>query len=207
MLRHLGGLSTKVHTRVWRLNIIHQRQLSTKQNDDFNYNRAEYALEGQDARDEEIAQYPRITAEELKTYRTPPRGVKMLVRDFIQDSLYNPHYGYFSRRVEIFSPVEPLNFNEMAESAELDATVSRLYREYDSSSDPRDVTGSRQVWHTPTELFKVFYVIEMSLDVNLPSSSRIMAMLWLNVSCRSICSNTSHTKILSSTRLELGMEH
>ncbi|KIM20204.1 hypothetical protein M408DRAFT_13123 [Serendipita vermifera MAFF 305830] len=81
----------------------------------------------------------------------------MLVRDFIHDSLYNPHYGYFSRRVEIFSPVEPLNFNQMAESAELDATVARLYREYDSTSDPRDVTGSRQIWHTPTELFKPYY--------------------------------------------------
>lgn len=80
----------------------------------------------------------------------------MLVRDFIQDSLYNPNYGYFSKRAEIFSPVESINFNEIAEAAEFDATVARLYREYDESSDPRDIAG-RQVWHTPTELFKPYY--------------------------------------------------
>jgi len=162
MLRHCGGRSSiprKFPFRVWNLSQSYQRHFSTRQKDDFNYNHAEFALEGKEARDEEIAQYPRITADELKAYRSPPKGVKMLVRDFIQDSLYNPHYGYFSNRAEIFSPVEPLNFNEMSENAELDATVARMYREYDSTSDPRDVTGSRQIWHTPTELFKVCFCI------------------------------------------------
>jgi hypothetical protein len=163
MLRHCGGrpsILRKFPFRVWNLSQRYQRHLSTRQKDDFNYSRAEFALEGKEARDEEIAQYPRITADELKAYKFPPKGVKMLVRDFIQDSLYNPHYGYFSSRAEIFSPVEPLNFNEMSENAELDATVARMYREYDSTSDPRDVTGSRQVWHTPTELFKVCFAFK-----------------------------------------------
>jgi len=178
MLRRCGGPSSvlrKFHFRVWSLRERYQRYFSTRQRDDFNFNRAEFGLEGKEAHDEEIAQYPRITAEELKACRTPPKGIKMLFREFIQDSLYNPHYGYFSSRAEIFSPVQPLEFNEMSESAELDAAVARLYREYDSTSDPRDVTGSRQVWHTPTELFKVRICNKMALELKqIPS-----AILWL----------------------------
>lgn len=136
----------------------YQRHFSVKRTDDFNYNRSEFDLEGSDAWDNEIARYPRVTAEDLAVNKTMPKGVKMLARDFIQDSLYNPNYGYFSKRAEIFSPVEPIKFNEIAEAAEFDAIVARLYREHDARSDPRDIVG-RQVWHTPTELFKVCYLI------------------------------------------------
>jgi hypothetical protein len=147
-------ISTITRKRYW--NTTHQayRGFAAKNVDDFNYSRNEYMLEGRDARDEEIAMYPRVTAQDLASYKLPPQGVKMLVRDFIQDSLYNPNYGYFSKRAEIFSPVEPITFNEIREAAEFDATVARMYREYDVDTDLRDVTG-RQVWHTPTELFKV----------------------------------------------------
>lgn len=157
MLRHYFkvnvGLLEIYHRRVWKSSQGHQRCYATKQRDEFNYNRNEFSLEGTDARDEEIAQYPRVVAEDLASLQSPPRGVKMLVRDFIQDSLYNPNYGYFSRRAEIFSPVAPINFNDISEAEEFDATVARLYKGYDDSSDPTDTTG-RQVWHTPTELFK-----------------------------------------------------
>lgn len=162
MLRHhfkLNAGALEIHSRrVWKLTRQYRRAYATKQPDEFNFNRDEFTLEGSDARDEEIAQYPRVTADELASYKAPPRGVKMLVRDFIQDSLYNPNYGYFSRRAEIFSPIEPINFNEISEAAEFDATVARLYKGYDDSSDPRDTTG-RQIWHTPTELFKVCFYI------------------------------------------------
>ncbi|CAO1614638.1 unnamed protein product [Parajaminaea phylloscopi] len=40
---------------------------------------------------------PFVTAHDLAKSNQRPRGVRMLTRDFIHDSLYNPHYGYFSR--------------------------------------------------------------------------------------------------------------
>ncbi|EPQ26155.1 uncharacterized protein PFL1_06363 [Pseudozyma flocculosa PF-1] len=42
--------------------------------------------------------YPLVTAAELAKSSERPRGVRMLARDFIHDSLYNPHYGYFSKQ-------------------------------------------------------------------------------------------------------------
>ncbi|WFD17897.1 hypothetical protein MCAP1_000106 [Malassezia caprae] len=44
---------------------------------------------------------PVVTASELASSTTRPRSVRMLTRDFIHDSLYNPHYGYFSRQAEL----------------------------------------------------------------------------------------------------------
>ncbi|CAB4480646.1 unnamed protein product [Rhizophagus irregularis] len=41
--------------------------------------------------------YPRLTARQTALRTTPPKGAQMLVRDFIDDSLYNPNYGYFSK--------------------------------------------------------------------------------------------------------------
>jgi hypothetical protein len=38
-------------------------------------------------------QYRRVTAAEVTHFREPPRRVKMLVRDFIDDSLYNVSRG------------------------------------------------------------------------------------------------------------------
>ncbi|KAJ3047899.1 hypothetical protein HK097_011068, partial [Rhizophlyctis rosea] len=79
----------------------------------------------------------------------------MLVRDFIDDSLYNPHYGYFSKKAYIFSP-EDIHFNEIRDEYAFQNHVSDLYREIDGELDDRNDL-SRQVWHTPTELFKPYY--------------------------------------------------
>ena len=50
--------------------------------------------------------YPLVTADELASCSVAPstgpggrpRQVRMLARDFIHDSLYNPHYGYFAKQ-------------------------------------------------------------------------------------------------------------
>lgn len=79
----------------------------------------------------------------------------MLVRDFIEDSLYNPQYGYFSKQVNIFNTrEEPFNFNALRDSAEFQAKITERYTNY--GIDPRHGPG-RQIWHTPTELFKPYY--------------------------------------------------
>jgi len=81
----------------------------------------------------------------------------MLVRDFIEDSLYNPNYGYFPQQATILSSDEDsFNFTMLRDSNEFQEEVAKRYDRYESG----DKEGpGRQLWHTPTELFKVFSVL------------------------------------------------
>ena len=77
----------------------------------------------------------------------------MLVRDFIEDSLYNPNYGYFPKQATIFNANDtPFDFTTLRDSAEFQEEVASRYADYGAD----DFNGpGRQLWHTPTELFKV----------------------------------------------------
>jgi hypothetical protein len=106
----------------------------------------------------------------------------MLVRDFIDDSLYNPNYGYFSTKVDIFDPdsttstttrrkqrianeaavigdrAEGFEFESFATTAEFEEEVATRYMQFEGLDQGAGTVGKgpgRQVWHTPTELFKV----------------------------------------------------
>jgi hypothetical protein len=126
----------------------------------------------------------------------------MLARDFIDDSLYNPHYGYFATKVEIFDPdlaavesgssssssarvapaaaddeqvlvaatrAQGFEFGAFRSTSEFEDEVARRYQVFEgtgsgheqgtvAASASASAVGSgvgRQVWHTPTELFKV----------------------------------------------------
>jgi hypothetical protein len=110
----------------------------------------------------------------------------MLVRDFIDDSLYNPSYGYFSRNAPIFTPPdEGYEFGGFRDAAAFQEAVAGRYEEFEArevaleeaeagagpgeesatkgkaKGKGKEVRGrptgglGRQVWHTPTELFKV----------------------------------------------------
>jgi hypothetical protein len=83
-----------------------------------------------------------------------PREVKMLVREFIDDSLYHPHYGYFSKQAVIFSPETDFDFEKIKDNMEFLDIIADKYKEIEDDMDVRDEVA-RQVWHTPTELFKV----------------------------------------------------
>jgi hypothetical protein len=98
--------------------------------------------------------YPRQTAYDTAKYKTPPTCNKMLVRDFIDDSLYNPNYGYFSKQAVIFSPETDFDFNAMRDHLEFMNILGQLYKDIEGEADEVDEVA-RQVWHTPTELFKV----------------------------------------------------
>lgn len=80
-----------------------------------------------------------------------PRNVKLTTRDFIDDLLYNPAYGYFNRDLEIFHPKKPFEFNKLALMDEfLDVWA-------EESSHTASGLRSTQRWHTPLELFHPYY--------------------------------------------------
>lgn len=105
--------------------------------------------------DSDVSKLKRLSVEQLATYRSPPKGVKVLVRDYIHDALYNPYYGYFSHRAVIFSPSEPFNFQDTRNASEFDETVARTYAEISKAKGPTSPTIGAQLWHTPVELFQV----------------------------------------------------
>lgn len=74
------------------------------------------------------------------------------------DSLYNPHYGYFSKEAVIFSPGEPFNFGTMRDNMEFFSELGRRYNEFEAHLDAsKGENPTRQLWHTPTELFRPYY--------------------------------------------------
>ena len=75
----------------------------------------------------------------------------MLVRDYIEDSLYNPHYGYFSKRATIVTSPKHIEFKTLRDSVQFQEEVAKRYVSYG-----KDERGpGKQLWHTPTEIFKV----------------------------------------------------
>lgn len=86
----------------------------------------------------------------------------MLVRDFIDDSLYHPSYGYFSKQAVIFSPETDFEFDKIKDHMEFLSIIAEKYKEIEDDMDVRDEVA-RQVWHTPTELFKVIRGVLMTL--------------------------------------------
>ncbi|KAE8148429.1 S-adenosyl-L-methionine-dependent methyltransferase [Aspergillus avenaceus] len=107
--------------------------------------------------EEEYKTFPLVTAKDLRHRRERPRQVKMLTREFIDDSLYNPHYGYFSKHATIFSPGEAFNFNSIEDGPAFHQLLGDRYTEFEDRLDEVQPDDARQLWHTPTELFRPYY--------------------------------------------------
>jgi hypothetical protein len=118
----------------------------------------------------EVQAFPWLSPADLQRLRTPPRRAKVIAREyvpvfvplsdcsFIADSLYNPNYGYFSKQARIFTPPQPFEFTKMKDNLAYDRALVRVIDEFeDSLQTDQDTTSARQVFHTPTELFKPYY--------------------------------------------------
>ena len=92
--------------------------------------------------EEEHYSLPLVTAEQLARSKTRPRSMRMLTRDFIYDSLYNPHYGYFSRQAVLLPLSKQANpndvsltsafaFHDMKDETEFMRTVQLRYMNFD----------------------------------------------------------------------------
>lgn len=73
------------------------------------------------------------------------------------DSLYNPSYGYFSKQVVIFTPGEPFDFNSIPDEIAFHRLLGQRYTEFEDKLDEKEPNETRQLWHTPTELFRPYY--------------------------------------------------
>jgi hypothetical protein len=80
-----------------------------------------------------------------------------LANRLLTDSLYNPSYGYFSKQVVIFTPGEPFQFNDLKDESEFHRLLGKRYTEFEDRLDEKEPNDTRQLWHTPTELFRPYY--------------------------------------------------
>jgi hypothetical protein len=61
-----------------------------------------------------------------------PSNIKsLLTRDFIHDSLYNPAYGYFSKKAHIFSLPENVKYSTLKDSLHFQQFIADFYKEVD----------------------------------------------------------------------------
>ncbi|KAH7105997.1 DUF185-domain-containing protein [Auriculariales sp. MPI-PUGE-AT-0066] len=111
-----------------------------------------------DSADEKLVAYPLVTATDLARSDRPPTEVRLLARDYIDNALYNPHYGYFAKRAVIFTTgddaAKGFDFGNIRNQLKFDGIVADRYQEF--GVDPDSGPG-RQIWHTPTELFRPWY--------------------------------------------------
>lgn len=147
-LRMRRHLPYRVHASFISSTSNKRKSSSRKIPDKINYNSQ---LSFEDSPDAEHVNYKKVTANDLERRTVPPTQVKMLVRDFIEDSLYNPHYGYFPKQATIFTSSETMPFGDMRNMDEFQEEVAKRYAAYGLDKDG----PGRQIWHTPTELFQV----------------------------------------------------
>jgi hypothetical protein len=132
----------------------------------YNYNPNPWSIE----KDPLAATFPVLSPAQLVACKSPPSKCRTLARNFIEDSLYNPHYGYFTRQATIFDPDlaraaalhDPggFDFARIRNAKAFDTEIARRYLEIEGPGAQEALPGTaessaRQIWHTPTELFKV----------------------------------------------------
>lgn len=57
----------------------------------------------------------------------------------------------------IFTPGEPFDFNNIQDEPEFHRLLGQRYTEFEDKLDLKEPNDTRQLWHTPTELFRPYY--------------------------------------------------
>ncbi len=57
----------------------------------------------------------------------------------------------------IFSPGEPFRFNQLRDEVEFHSVLGRRFTEFEDQLDKAAYSDTRQLWYTPTELFRPYY--------------------------------------------------
>lgn len=86
--------------------------------------------------------FPMTNSSRMGRLNHRPRKVKMLSSDFIEDSLYNPNYGYFSKEVEIFHNDKPFDYNNIEDVDGFMDAWQKAYAKYDEVNPPQPVSNS-----------------------------------------------------------------
>ena len=128
--------------------------------------------------------FHKIKASHLKMTRPPE-----LTRDFIHDSLYNQNYGYFMKHVNIIHSEESFNAQDSLENDPILLTKNSMHRWKTSLLKIADYTDEEmyqdqvaklyqihgfnqdnmyhQLWHTPSTLLKVSYLVSLGVKNSL----------------------------------------
>lgn len=88
--------------------------------------------------------YPMTNSAKLGRLQHRPTKTKMLASDFIEDSLYNPHYGYFSKEVEIFHNDKPFDYNNIEDVDGFMDAWQKAYSKYDQQKPPNFKDSSHE---------------------------------------------------------------
>lgn len=100
---------------------------------------------------EEHYNLPLVTAQDLAASSTRPKSVRMLARDFIHDSLYNPAYGYFSRHAVLLpDTADPANmvsnqwdFSKFRSEKAFAAAVQARYQDFEDTVVRKQTTDAK----------------------------------------------------------------
>lgn len=95
--------------------------------------------------------YPSTNSARMAQSKQRPHRTKMLVSDFIEDSLYNPNYGYFSKEVEIFHTDKPFDYNNFKDADEFMDSWKAAYLKYDEAQNAQSAQQNPfQDFHSET---------------------------------------------------------
>lgn len=85
--------------------------------------------------DADVVALPLVGKAELEKSKKRPRSCRMLTRDFIHDSLYNPHYGYFTRQAVLLPETDDaptgFPFNGLKNEADFMRAVQERYMAFE----------------------------------------------------------------------------
>lgn len=93
----------------------------------------------------ELTSLPLVTREQLLQSKERPRSCRMLARDFIHDSLYNPNYGYFSRQAVLLPEDDAagrIDFNAIRNEGQFMRLIQQRYMAFERQQE--EVRGARE---------------------------------------------------------------